>query len=121
MRGVGIAGSRRRVDRLQAHQTHQTPNPMTTGADTVAPQLADHLAAAVERILEKQLVNPTHQRQVRQALALRCVIERRPAVRQNLTLTAQAEFRLVAPDQRFAFPPAHRLSPLAKKPRSTVN
>jgi hypothetical protein len=36
-------------------------------------------------------------------------------------LTAQAELRLVAPDQRLALPPAHRLSPLAIKSRSTVN
>ena len=49
MRRVGIAGSRRLVDRGQAHQSHQASNPVTADADAVAPQLTDHLAAATLR------------------------------------------------------------------------
>ncbi len=118
---VGVTGSRRLIDRLQSHQPHQASNAMTTDADTFAAQLTHHLAGAVKRILEEQLVNTTHQRQVPGALALRGVIERRPADRQNFALTAQAQIGVIASDHAFAFPPAHRLSPLAKKSRSTVN
>ena len=121
VRRVRRAGSRRLVDGLQAHEAHQTANPVTTDAVTLPPQLADHLTGAVERILQKQLVDPTHQRQVLRALALEDVIERGPADRKKAALTAQAQVGVVAPDHRLAFPPAHRLSPLAKKSRSTVN
>ncbi len=41
--GMGFAGSRRLVDRLQAHEAHQPANAMTANADTVAAQPADHL------------------------------------------------------------------------------
>ena len=42
------AGSRRLIDGLQAHQSHQAAHPMTADTDTFPPQLADHLAAAVK-------------------------------------------------------------------------
>ncbi len=71
---VRRAGSRRLVDRLQAHEAHQSANPVTTDADAFPPQLTGHLAGAVKRILQKQLVDPTHQRQVSRALALGLVV-----------------------------------------------
>ena len=50
------------------HQAHQTPHSVMPHTDAFPPQMADHLAAAVERVLEKLLVDPPHQRQVRCAL-----------------------------------------------------
>ena len=94
---------------------------MTTDTNTLAPQLPHHLAGAVKRIFEEQLVDASHQRQVFSALPLCCVIERRSADRQNLALMAQTQVGVIACDHHLAFPPAHRLSPLAKKSRSTVN
>lgn len=47
---VGITGSRRLIDRLQAHQSHQASNAMTTDTNALAPQLAHHLAGAIKWI-----------------------------------------------------------------------
>ena len=121
MRRMGVAGSRRLINGLQPHQAHQTPNPMATDAGAFAPQVPRHLAGAVKWIFEKQLVDAPHQRQVLRALALQHVIERRPADRKKAALTAQTQAGTAAADHRLAFPPAHRLSPRAKKSRSTVN
>ena len=63
MRRVRRAGSRRLIDGFQAHETHQAPHTMTADANAVPPQLADHLAAAIERIPE-QLIDAAHQGQV---------------------------------------------------------
>jgi hypothetical protein len=57
---VRIAGSGLLVDRLQAHQPHQASNPVTPDANTFSSQLTNHLARAVKRILQKQLVDATH-------------------------------------------------------------
>ena len=70
MRRVRRAGSRRLIDGFQAHETHQAPHTMTADANAVPPQLADHLAAAIERILQEQLINAAHQGQVLRALPL---------------------------------------------------
>ena len=43
---------------------------LTASALALAPQLPGHLTAAVKRILQEQLVDPSHQHQVRRALAL---------------------------------------------------
>ena len=118
---VGIACSRRLIDRLQPHEAHQAPHPVAAHRNTIPPQLADHLTAAVKRMLHEQLIDAPHQRQVIGALTLGRVIERRPADRQNLALSAQAQAGVIARNHCLALPPAHRLSPLAKKSRSTVN
>ena len=65
---------------------------VTPHENAPAPQLAHHLTGTVKRILQKQLVDATHQRQVLLAFALRPVIERRTADRQNLALLAQTQF-----------------------------
>ena len=72
---MGVAGPGRLIDRLQPHQVHQTANPVTADANAFAPQMADYLAAAVERKFEKDFINPPHQRKVLRALALRSVVE----------------------------------------------
>ena len=72
---MGVAGPGRLIDRLPPHQAHQTANPVPADATAFAPQMADYLAAAVERIFEKDFINPPHQRKVLRALALRGVVE----------------------------------------------
>jgi len=54
-------------------------------------------------------------------LTLRFVIERRSLDRNKAALTAQTQTRVITLNHGFALPPAHRLSPLAKKSHSTVN
>ncbi len=121
VRGMRGAGPRRPVDCFRSHQAHQPPDTVATGDNPRAAQLAGHLTGAVEWILQKQLVAVPHQRQVLRALALRRIVQRGPADRQYLALTAQAETGNVAAHHRLALRPAHRLSPLAKKSRSTAN
>ena len=110
---MGIARPRCLIDRGQAHQPHQSANPVTADVHVLAPHVAGHLAGTVERILQKQRVDPTHQRQVFRALTLRRVIERGSADRKQAALTAQAQPGTVARDHCLALAPAHRLSPLA--------
>ena len=86
------AGSRCLVDGRQAHQPHQTANPVTADADAFTPQLANHLATAVKRILEEQLVDAAHQRQILRALApiyamTGPIVKTRPADRKKAALT----------------------------------
>jgi len=94
---------------------------MTADPYALPPQLARHLPAAVEGVFEKQFVDPAHQRQILRALSPRRVIERRPADRKQLALTAQAQAGAAGHDHRLALSPAHRLSPPAKKSRSIIN
>ena len=68
MRGMGLAGSRRLVDGLQAHETHQPPHPVTARLDPLAPQVPGHLSGAVKWILQEQFVDAPHQPQVLRAL-----------------------------------------------------
>jgi hypothetical protein len=91
MRGVWRAGSRRLINRLQSHQAHQAADPVTADTNTLPPQLAHHLPAAVEGVFEKQLVDATHQCQVLRAISHGRVIERGSADRQKFALMAHAQ------------------------------
>ena len=116
-----IAGPRRPIDRLKAQQAHQTTGPAAADAHPLAAQMTDHLASPVERILQEQLVDPTHQRQRLLTLALRLVIERGAPDRQKAALPAQAQRRMAAYHHRAALRPAHRPDPRDKKSRSTIS
>ena len=78
---VRDAGARLAVDRFQAQQPHQPPHPVPTNPYSLARQVAHHLPAAVERILQVQLVDAPHQRQRLRALAHRS--GKRPAARRH--------------------------------------
>ena len=111
------AGSKASQASTSNHQIARTRRRLVR--DTVAPQLADHLSSCRENMiaLEKQLGNRRIRRQVSPGSRPSvCNRTDRRGSRQNLTLTAQAEFRLVAPDQRFA-PPGSSLEQLAKTSR----
>ena len=119
--GVRIAGARRPINRLKPHQAHQTTGPAAPDANALSAQMTDHLAGAIKRILQEQLVDPTHQRQGLRALALRCVVERGAPDRQQAALPAQAQRRVIALHHRAALRPAHRPDPRDKKSRSTIS
>ena len=87
----------------------------------MSTQLAHHLPAAEEGIFEKQFID-VHQRQVLRALCPGRVIERGTADRQKPALMVpNAQVAVAGRDHRLALAPAHRLSPPAKKSRSTIN
>ena len=99
---------------------------LTANALALAPQLPGHLTAAVKRILQEQLVDPSHQHQVRRALALGQVVERRSADRKQTALSAQAHrvrrlMRLMGLEAIYQAPrtsdshPAHRIYPYLLK------
>ena len=71
---------------------------------------------ALERVLQKQLIDPAHQRQVLRALPLRPVVQRGSAHTKQVALTAQAEVGMAGLDHRPAPLPTYHLSPLAKNP-----
>ena len=121
MLGMRRAGPGRPMDRLQAHRPHRPPHPVPADRMAFPAELAGHLTRAVKRVLQIGLVDPAHQRQALRALALGPVIQRGTADRQDRALPAQTQRRIVAPDHRPARRPAHRLSPRAKKSRSTVS
>ena len=102
------------------HHAHQPTNPVPTHTDSVPPQMAHHLAATVERVLQKQLIDPPHQLKVLPTLASGPVVPRRADDGRQAALTARAQFGMVALDHGPAHLTDHHLSPLAKF-RSTVN
>ena len=118
---VRDAGARLAVDRLQAQQPHQPPHPVPTDGHPLTRQMAYHLPSAVERVLQVQLIDAPHQRQVRRALADRRVVQRRAAQSKQGALPAQAQVLVVTFNHLPSFVPSQSLSPRAKKSRSTVN
>ena len=77
MLGVRDARARLAVQRLESHHPHQPPDPVPTHLRALAAKMTNHLAAPVERMLQVQLVEPTHQRQVLGARPARRVVQRR--------------------------------------------
>ena len=116
--GVGHAGARLPVDRLHAHQPHQTAHPVPADDHALAAQMARHLPAAVECMLQVQLVQPAHQRQVLRALPKRLVVLRRATHAEQPALARQRE-AAAAVDHRGPLRTAQRANPRRKKSRST--
>ena len=56
--GVRRAGPRRPIDRLKTQKAHQPSRPAAPDPHPLAAKMANHLAGAVERILQEQLVDP---------------------------------------------------------------
>ena len=115
-----VARARPPIDRFQAHQAHQPTHPTTPHRHALAPQVARHLSAAVERVLQRQGVDPPHQCQALRALPPWRVVHRRTADAEQRALTADAQ-RVVAVDHLQALGPAQRWNPRRKKSRSTVS
>ena len=121
MVGVRDAGTWFAVDRLQPQQPHQPPHPVPTYPLSLECQMAHHLPAAVERILQVQSVDAAHQRERVSALPHRPVVQRRPVQPDQLALPADTQTLVLAVDHFASLGPAQRPSPRAKKSRSTVN
>ena len=119
--GVGRAGARRPIDRLQPHHAHQPSGPASADPHALAAQVKRHPTGAVKRVFQEQLVDPPHQHERLRALALGLVVERGAPDRQQTALTAQAQRRVVAHNHRAALRPAHRPDPRDKKSRSTIS
>ena len=86
---VGHAGARLAVDRLHAHPPHETTHAVPSGNHALAAQMPRHLPAAVERMLQMQLVQAAHQRQFRRAFAQRLVVLRGTAHAHQRALPGQ--------------------------------
>ena len=71
------------------------PGTIGLAPSKVIPQVARHLPAAVERVLQRQFVHPPHQGQVLRALFPRRVVHRR---------AVDAKQRALEPDAQRAAP-----------------
>ena len=82
--------------------------------------MAHHLTAAVERVLQVQLVDTAHQLQCRRALPERSVVQRRAAHTEQSALPAHTQTLVLAFDHRQSLGPTQRPSRVIKNraPRS---
>ena len=108
-------------DRLQAQAPHQAPDSLAADPYLLAPEPACHLPRAVERRLQKLLVNSPQQLHIEQALVLAFVVERRAGDRYQPTLAGEAERDVIRINHRD--PPAvvQRPKALDKKSRSITS
>jgi hypothetical protein len=79
--GVGLL-----VDRHQSHEAHQPPDALLVHGMALVLQVPGHLPDAIERGVQKLLVDQQHEVEVHRRLALRRVIERRSRDRQQAAL-----------------------------------
>jgi len=86
---------RPRMDRFQAHQTHQTLDSLAVDLLPPTGQHDGHPTAAEEGCLEILLVDPPHQLQVLDRLRRRLIVEARPIEAQQLALTTNAQLRMI--------------------------
>jgi len=86
MVGAREAGTRLRINRLQAHLPHQTADPLRIDRISPRPQPRRHLRHPVKRRFRKLLVDPVHQHQVVGVIPPRFVIQRRAGEPQEFTL-----------------------------------
>jgi hypothetical protein len=112
---VGLA-----VQRLDAHAPHQRAHVPAADLDALqAQQVAQH-AAARERVLQVQLVDAAHQRQLGLGDRLGVVVHRAPADAQQLGLPLDRQFGFTV-DHRFALSNPALVSAPSKKSFSSVS
>src|SRR5690606_28101022 len=119
--GMRRARLRLRRHRLEAHEAHQ---PLDALAIRLTPLLAEgvgQLPAPVERVLQMELVDSTHQREFVGARRLRLVVQPRARDLEQLALAADGQLREPAVDHLSPLLQRRRPSPLDKKSRSTVS
>src|ERR1019366_56128 len=108
------------VHRFNAHPAHQRRHVPAADLLTFPLQLRGKLPGAVERPLQVQLVEPTHQHQIPIRYRTRFVVHARPAQIQQLRLVLHRH--LSAPiDHRLPLRPGNFPSAPDKKSRSTVS
>jgi len=119
--GVRLARLGLRRHRLQPHQAHQPLDALAIDLAPLAPKGIGQLAAAVERVLQVQLVDSAHQRELLGARGLGLVVQTGARYPQQLALAANRQLGPLPVDHRAALRQRRRPSPLAKKSRSTVS
>ena len=118
MRWVLLARVGLAVQRLDAHAPHQRAHVPPPHIDAPqAQQIAQH-AAAGERVLQMQLVDAAHQRQLALGNRLGVVVHRASADAQQLGLALDRQF-VFALDHRFALSKPALLSAPSKKSTGT--
>jgi site-specific DNA recombinase len=91
--GLGING-------LQTHQPHQALHPFVVHQQFPAAQIGRHAGPTVERRPGVLLIDQAHQIQIELGLAHRRIVPRRAVEPQQLTLSTQADLRVLWLDQR---------------------
>lgn len=81
------------VDRLQAHDAHQTPHTVAARMEPVSRQVGRNLATSKERVFREHPIDLIHQFQRLSIHTNRHVIQRRPANLQQFALAGQTEVR----------------------------
>ena len=70
-----LRGVRPAIERLDVHALHHPGYPLATDLDALSPQQIAHHAAARERVLQMQLIDPAHHRQIGRRYRTRPVVE----------------------------------------------
>ena len=89
---AGLAQVALGIGYFHPHQLQQAPHPFAIDRPTFASQQRCQSPAAIERMLQVQLVEPAHQHQVLLALGHRLVIEAAARDAGQLALLAQTQF-----------------------------
>ena len=84
------------VDRFDPHQVQQPHHPLAIDVQTLLAQKHRQLATAINRMVQMQLVQPSHQAQVLLRLRAAPVIIAAPAQVQQLALVPHADLRVGA-------------------------
>ncbi len=114
--GVGF-----RVNRLYAHQSHQTPDPFAVDPTALPAEMSRHRPAAVGRCFQVLLVDEAHQFQILDFNRSRFVVKRGPVEAQQLTLAGNARLASFRFDHLFFLFGAHEPSFRPKKSFSTFS
>ena len=120
-----VAGRRLRrvrpaVERLDPHAPHQRRDVPAADRDALATQQVAQHPAARERVVQMQLVDPPHHRQIGRRHRPRQVVDAAPAELQDLRLPRQRQL-VRAVDHRFALSMPALLSAPAKKSFSSAS
>jgi len=101
MRSTGV---RARYRRLQAHEPHQSLNPLAVDRVAPAPQNSGHLAAAVEGRLQVLAVDDPHQGEVVGVLPGGPVVVGRAGQAEQLALALDGQLGMARLDEPSAYP-----------------
>ncbi len=118
-RSLARAGARNQG--FQPHKPHQPLHPLAIDAPAFLIQVERHSARAVERLLQIEFVDPTHQSQIVGGRLGSRPIDAGTGDVQQLALPPHRQLGSTSLDLRASRRRAHRLGLLTKKSRSTVN
>src|SRR5258708_24873839 len=107
-------------DRLKPHQAHEPLHMLAVDLNAFVAQRLAQFAPAVERPLQVNLVNATHQAQLLGAGTDGLVVQPRAPDGEQLALPSERNL-LLNPNHGPALPPRRRPSPRAKESRATMS